>query len=150
MELRRAGPQDTEQLTRLLTHFFAGEGFTTPPETVASRVSEFLTNPGNAAFLAVDGDEAVGVSTVTSAFGIERGHTAEIEDLFVVPSHRGQGIATALLGEAMMWSNQEGFEALQVVVTPNDEVRRENLISWYSRLGFAETGRHVLLFEPGT
>ncbi len=150
MELRRAGPEDIASLTTLLTQFFAGEGFTTPPEVIAARVPLFLDEPGNAAFLAMDGDEAVGFSTVTSTFGIEQGHTAEIEDLFVVPAHRGRGIATALLGEAMMWSRQQGFESLEVVVTPGDPQRRQNLISWYARLGFKETTRTLLLFDPGT
>ena len=149
MELRRATQGDNEALAELLTYFFAGEGFTTPPEVIAARVSAFLEHSGNAAFLAVDGDSTVGVSTVTSAFGIERGHTAEIEDLFVIPSHRSRGIATALLGEAMLWSKEQGFDALQVVVTPEDTVRKENLVSWYGRLGFAATGRLVLLFDAG-
>ncbi|HSF85867.1 MAG TPA: GNAT family N-acetyltransferase [Acidimicrobiia bacterium] len=149
MELRRARPDDVETLTTLLTQFFAGEGFSTPPETIAARVPEFLGQPGNAAFLAVDGEEVVGVSTVTSTFGVERGHSAEIEDLYVVPSHRGRGIATSLLGEAMMWSTQEGFETLEVVVTPDDPARRESLIRWYGRLGFRKTSRQVLLFNGG-
>ncbi len=150
MELRRAAADDATTLTQLLTLFFAGEGFGTPPEVVAARVPAFLDTPGNAAFLAIDADEAVGLSTVTSAFGVERGHTAEIEDLFVLPSHRGRGIATALLGEAMMWSRNEGFEALQVVVTATDPTRHANLVSWYSRLGFATTGRSVLLFDSSS
>lgn len=147
MELRRAGPEDAESLTRLLTLFFAGEGLATPAQVVAVRVPIFLSTPGNAAFLAMDGDEAVGVGTVTTSFGFEFGHSAEIEDLYVVPSHRGRGIATAILGEAMMWSRQEGFETLQVVVTPEDAARHRQLISWYGRLGFVESGRSLLVFN---
>lgn len=147
MELRRARQEDAAHLTKLLTLFFAGEGFTTSPEVIAARVPVFLEHPGNAAFLAIDGEEAVGFSTVTGSFSVELGHAAEIEDLYVLPSHRGRGIATTLLGEAMMWSSQEGFETLQVVVTPENPARKESLVSWYARLGFKETGRNVLLFD---
>jgi aminoglycoside 6'-N-acetyltransferase I len=150
MEVRRAGPEDAAAVAGLITEFFADEGFFTTPETVAVRAPEFLEHPGNAAFLAFDGNAAVGVSTVTTSFGFESGRLAEIEDLYVLPEHRNHGVATALLGESMLWCRQRGFDAIQVVVTPEDPVRKERLIAWYGRLGFVDTGRLLLYFAPGS
>lgn len=150
MEVRKAHPEDVAAVTRLISRFFADEEFFTTPESIAERAPEFLVHPGNAAFLAIDGDVAVGISTVTSSFGFESGRLAEIEDLYVDPEHRNLGVATALLGEAMLWCSQQGFDAIQVVVTPEDPVRKERLIGWYGRLGFVDTGRLLLYFAPGT
>lgn len=149
MEVRRAGPEDAAAVARLISRFFADEEFVTAPETVVARAPDFLERPGNAAFLAIDGDAAVGISTVTSSFGFESGKLAEIEDLYVVPEHRNHGVATALLGEAMLWCSQQGFDAIQVVVTPEDPVRKDRLIAWYGRLGFVDTGRLLLHFAAG-
>lgn len=148
MEVRRAEPTDAGAVALLIDRFFTEDAFTTTSEEVESRVPEFLATPGNAAFLAFDGDQAVGVSTVTSKFGLESGKLGEIEDLYVLPSHRGRGVATALLGHAMLWARQEGFEALEVVVTPQDYTRKDRLVRWYARLGFVDTGRIVLHFGP--
>lgn len=149
MEVRRAWPADAAAVARLISRFFSDEEFFTPPEAIAARAPEFLEHPGNAAFLAFDGNAAVGLSTVTSSFGFESGRLAEIEDLYVVPEHRNHGVATALLGEAMLWCSQQGFDAIQVVVTPEDPLRKERLIRWYGRLGFVDTGRLLLYFAPG-
>ncbi len=148
MELRRADDTDAEAVALLINRFFAEDGFSTTAEEVEARVPAFLTTPGNAAFLAFDGDEVVGVSTVTSKFSLESGKLGEIEDLYVLPSYRGRGVATALLGQAMLWARQEGFEALEVVVTPKDYSRKDRLVRWYARLGFVDTGRLVLHFGP--
>jgi GNAT superfamily N-acetyltransferase len=94
MEVRKADPADAPAVSHLIGRFFTEEGFTTPPEEVTARMPDFLSTPGNAAFLALDGDGAVGVSTVTSTFGLEFGRVGEIEDLYVLPARRGQGVAT--------------------------------------------------------
>lgn len=149
MEVRKARPEDADAAADLISRFFAEDDFATPPDVVAARAPDFLLHPGNAVFLAVDGNEAVGISTVTSSFGFESGRLAEIEDLYVLPAHRSHGVATALLGEAMLWCRQQGFDAIQVAVTPEDPERRAWLVGWYGRLGFADTGRFLLSFAPG-
>lgn len=147
MEIHRATSDDAAALTQIISMFFDGEGFRTTPEVVAARVPEFLSADGNAAFLAFSGDEVIGVSTVSTSYGLENGRLAEIEDLYVRPAHRGNGVATALLGQAMLWGRAQGFDSLEVVVTPEDGTRRDYLIGWYGRLGFVDTGRLVLHFD---
>ncbi len=135
-------------VTDLIRRFFAGEGFTTPPDTIARRTPEVLSNDRNAVFLAFDEDTPIGIATVTTRFGFESGRLAEIEDLFVIPERRGHGVATSLLGESMLWCRQEGYEELEVVVTPEEAERQSYLVAWYGRLGFSDTGRRVLHSGP--
>lgn len=149
MEVRMARPEDAESVARLVARFFADEGFATTPAVVAERAPTFLGHAGNVAFLALDGEVAIGISTVSSRFGFESGRLAEIEDLYVVPERRSQGVATTLLGEAMLWCRLQGFDAIEVIVTPEDPLRKERLIGWYGRLGFVDTGRIVLHFGTG-
>ena len=151
MEVRQAGVDDADIVASLITTFFAGEGFTTSPELVAARAPRFLADQSNAAFLAFDGDQPIGIATVSTTFGFEGGRLAEVEDLFVVPERRGDGVATTLLGEAMLWSRAEGFETLRVIVTPEEGQRKEELVEWYARLGYQDTSRLVLHFgDPGS
>jgi len=148
MEVREATSGDVAALAELIGRFFSEEGFGTSPAEVTVRMPEFLATHGNVAFLALDGDTAVGVSTVTSTYGLEFGRVGEIEDLYVLPAHRGRGVATALLGHAMLWAREQGFDALEVVVTPKDYAKKDRLVRWYARLGFADTGRVVLHYGP--
>jgi aminoglycoside 6'-N-acetyltransferase I len=151
MEVRIAREEDVGAVVGLITQFFAGEGFSTSPEVVAGRAPQFLADPHTSAFLALDGDDAIGIATVSTSFGFECGRLAEVEDLYVVPAHRGKGVATTLLGEAMLWSKAQGHETLQVIVTPEDASRKQELIRWYARLGYHDTSRLVLHFgEAGT
>jgi hypothetical protein len=48
----------------------------------------------------------------------------------------------------MLWARHEGFEALEVVVTPEDYAKKDRLVAWYARLGFVNTGRIVLHYGP--
>lgn len=95
---RRAGRR---VVAELVTRFFAEEGFTTSADEVRSRVLPFVAEPANAAFLAFDGDGAVGIATLTTAYGFETGRYGEIEELYVVPSHRRRGVARALVEAAL-------------------------------------------------
>lgn len=146
MHIRRGDETDIEIVTELIRRFFAAEGFSTPTGVIAARAPEMLTGRGNAVMLAFDDDLPIGIATVSTRFGFESGRLAEIEDLFVVPEHRGNGVATALLGETMLWCRHQGYEELEVVVTPEEAERQSYLIAWYGRLGFSDTSRRVLHF----
>ena len=64
---------------------------------------------------------------MTSSFGFEYRRVAEVEHLYVVPDHRHGRVATALLGEAMLWCRRQGVTDLEVVVTPNDPVKKDRV-----------------------
>lgn len=141
--IRQARRGDAETVASLVARFFAEEGFATPSADVAVRAERFLAEPANAAFLAFVGDTAVGVATVTTAFGFETGAYAELEDLYVLPDHRGRGLATGLIEAVARWCEARGCSDVEVVVTPEGDDAR-GLGAWYRSLGFDDTGRRIL------
>ena len=63
----------------------------------------------------------------------------------VIPAYNAEQTITGVIKELLA----QGFDAIQVVVTPEDPLRKERLIRWYGRLGFVDTGRLLLDFAPG-
>ena len=59
--------------------------------------------------------------------------------MFVVSSHRGRGIGSALLGEAFRWARRFGIERIELTVYPHNDAA----IALYRRFGFVEEGRLV-------
>jgi excisionase family DNA binding protein len=88
---------------KLLTQFFAEEGFDTAPSHIERNVVAMLNDPMCCVALAMDGDEAVGVVAVTTMRYVEWGLVGEIGDLYVLPDRRRAGVARALIAMAMDW-----------------------------------------------
>ena len=59
--------------------------------------------------------------------------------MFVVSSHRGRGIGTALMTEAVRWAREHAVERIELTVYPHNEPA----IALYRRFGFVEEGRLV-------
>jgi len=54
-----------------------------------------------------------------------RGSEGHIEELYVGPEHRGEGVATALLARAEAWAGERGCERATLSVNArNDTARR--------------------------
>jgi len=143
IEVRKAEADSLDAALHLLQRFFRDEGFHTCAEEMRSSLHRMMIQPNSAVFLAWHGTEALGVATVTTSVGIEYGRSAEIEDLYVLPQARGGGVATELIETACAWCRQERCTAVLITVTPEGEARHD-LIEFYGRRGFANTGRIVL------
>ncbi|HMC36830.1 MAG TPA: GNAT family N-acetyltransferase, partial [Actinomycetota bacterium] len=96
-----------------------------------------------AVFVAAVGQATVGVSTVTANFGLEYGWASELEDLYVLPSHRGRGVARRLLEAAEEWARADGCALMLVTVTPEGQ-EAHDLMGFYRHLGFSDRGRKLL------
>jgi GNAT superfamily N-acetyltransferase len=101
----------------LLTRFFAGEGFATPPEAIAANVARMAGLEACALLLARVDSEPAGVATVSLDFGIEYGWSAEMGDLYVDPRFRGRGVARSLMAAAEVFCRARGVSGLGVTVT---------------------------------
>ena len=143
IQVQKAGVDSLDAALHLLQRFFLEEGFHTAADEMRFSLHTMITHPNCAVFLAWHGREALGVATVTTSVGIEYGRSAEIEDLYVLPQARGGGVATELIEAACAWCRQEGCTAILITVTPEGEARHD-LIEFYRRRGFANTGRIVL------
>jgi aminoglycoside 6'-N-acetyltransferase I len=142
--IRQVNHADFEPAFSLLERFFAEEGFQTAPDQIHTQLWEMLANDESAVFLAWANDKAVGVATVTTSQGIEFGHSAELEDLYVLPEARGCGVGGALIDAVKDWCQSQGCTAVSVIVTPEGQAAH-NLIGYYRIRGFEESGRTILL-----
>lgn len=140
---RQATSSDLEPALSLLECFFAEEGFQIPPAQMRARLAKMLKDDGSAVFLAWSGDKAVGVATATTSSGIELGLSAELEDLYVLPEARDSGVGGTLIASVKDWCRTQGCTLVSVVVTPEGQAAH-NLVEYYNRRGFKETGRTLL------
>jgi aminoglycoside 6'-N-acetyltransferase I len=141
--IKQANIDSFEPALELVARFFREEGFDTPAEELHSNLLRLLSSPTCAVFLAWRDSKAVGIATVTTSAGLEYGLSAEMEDLYVLPSERCAGIARALIEEVITWCKAKGVSALLVTVTPEGD-KKHNLHDFYQRLGFANHGRVIL------
>jgi ribosomal protein S18 acetylase RimI-like enzyme len=113
------------------------------PETWAARLARSTTSGIDRALAAeVDG------ALVGLAWAKEDGEDPAIVNLFqmwVAPEARGQGVAGALLEEAVRWATARGAQALQLGVTCTNV----GAVRLYERAGFVEAGVREPL-RPGS
>lgn len=83
--------------------------------------------------VAWDGDEPVGHAHVAW----EGGHVGvpEIQDMYVLPARRGQGIGAALVEAAERLAVERDYERMSLSVSEAGEARR-----LYERLGYGDAG----------
>ena len=143
IEIQKVGRDSFEPAFCLLERFFREAGFDTPAEEMRSSLGEMIAASNSAVFLAWRGKEAVGVATVTTSVGLEYGRSAELEDLYVEPGARRRGVASALIEAVCTWCEQAGVRVVLVTVTPEGEADY-NLMDYYQRRGFVNTGRVIL------
>jgi len=141
--LRQATPADAGVALPLIERFFAEEGFYAPPGQMRRQFLGLLSDDECAVYLAWQGEAAVGVATVTTSSGIELGLSAEMEDLYVLPTARGLGIGEALIETVKGWCRARGCSLVSVIVTPEGQAAHD-LAGYYRRRGFVETGRTIL------
>ena len=83
--------------------------------------------------------EAVGLVTLNECAAIYAGGSfGEIPELFVVPSHRSQGVASALLRAALDVARRRAWSRLEVGAP--DQPRWQRTVNFYQREGFVEVG----------
>lgn len=146
MKIRRLkGGDDISGAIALLQRFFVEEGFETPAEVIATRTATLVALDTCQLMVAERDGLTIGVATISSEFGIELGWWAEMGDLYVVPSGRGQGVAKALVEAAEDWMKERGIAGYQVTVTPVGQ-EHHGLMDYYRKLGFDSEGR-LLLFK---
>ena len=125
----------------LLAGFFGEEGFATPPARLVANLDRMLAD--DTCWVA-DGNHSVGVITVTTMLYVEWGRLAEIGDLYVIPGHRGRGLARRLIAAAVDWAGRRGCSGTYATLTPDGEARHQ-LSRFYAKLDFRPTGRTTMM-----
>ena len=141
--LRTAAVSDLPDLVRLTRAFYDEDGFTASDDDIRSRFQDLLA-AGDARVVVASHDDALcGFALTTIRLILESGPVAEIQDLFVDPDRRGEGIGNALIEDAASWARAQSASLLEVVVAPNGrDVGR--LISYYTSRGFTDEGRRIV------
>lgn len=133
--VRRARVEDAETVARLL-HDFNTEFDTATPgvDAIAARLRALLA--GDATTVLLAGDPAVGVAVITRRPNVWfEGSVALLDELYVVPEHRGAGVGTALIEALFATAAADGTALIEINVDESDiDAQR-----FYRRHGFADT-----------
>jgi aminoglycoside 6'-N-acetyltransferase I len=142
--VRQAGQGDLDRWAALLAKLH-------PATSVAefrAEVAQLVRLPEPyVAFLAEEDGEAVGMIDArvrNYAEGAPHLRAAYVEDLWVAPDHRGQGVAGRLLETVEAWARGQGLDWLGSDTGPDNA----DSIRWHQRHGFAEVERLVVFGKP--
>jgi len=142
-ELRAAVVEDLPELLRLAREFYDEDGFATSDADLERNFRALLAAASAHTVLAVRDGAAVGFALSTSQLILESGLVAELQDLYVMPAHRRQGVAALLVDDSIRWAKSHGASQLEVVVAPNGR-DVSHLFGYYAGLGFRDEGRRLL------
>jgi ribosomal protein S18 acetylase RimI-like enzyme len=146
--IRLAGPEDAPTFGRLLHAFNAEFGDPTPTaDVIAERAAPLLASGEVVVLLAGEGPEGFAElrfrpSLYTGALD------AYLEELYVVPKRRGEGIGRALLEAAMAEAMRRGAARIDLNTSVDDVAA----VSLYESCGFTNRegrpdGPRMLYFE---
>jgi len=118
-------------MIRVVNSAFAVETFLEGTRTDAERIAEML---GKGEFLVA---ESPGPQLVACVFTQSRGDRGYLGMLAVDPSAQGRGIGRAMVGAAEAHCRRAGCLRMELSVLS----LRPELLPFYKRLGYVETGR---------
>jgi GNAT superfamily N-acetyltransferase len=139
MHIERAIPTDIDAIHRLLVDQFDEHDIPMSQEMLRQAIAEIFHKEGLGLFLvARDGGEVIGLAALSFAWTLEyAGKTAWLDELYVVPERRGQGIGRALLEQVIGEARALGCKAIDLEVD-KAHYRAERL---YEREGFRRLAR---------
>ena len=140
--MKRASPNDVQQLVTMMDEFYAEGGYPLNHERAAEAFATLLADErlGCVWFIQANGQD-VGYVVLTLCYSMEYGGpSAFVDDLFVRLPFRRAGLGTAALTEVRAFCAKRGVRAIHV------ETGRDNIAAQavYRRVGFAQTDRQLL------
>ena len=141
--VRQARPKELATVLNLAVAFYAESGFSTPVPELRKNMEVLLNSDQARVATAEYHGEIVGLAITTLSFGLEQGHIAELEDLYVRPAHRRIGIAGALIDDSSTWARSRGCSMLELVIAQRGD-SEDDLLDFYARRGFTDEGRRLL------
>jgi GNAT superfamily N-acetyltransferase len=149
-EIRRAGVEDAADVARLLHDFNTEYDDPTPPvEILARRVRELLAGEEIVVLLA--GGEPLGIALFRVRSSLwSNAADVYLEELYVVPAHRGRGIGRALLEAAIEAAREAGADHFELTTGETDAEAR----ALYESCGMtnregSSDGPRMLYYELG-
>lgn len=132
---RLAGVDDAEEIARLLHDFNTEYEVSSPGvDVLAPRLRVLLA--GDATFAILVGTPSVAVALVTLRSNVwYDGPVALLDELYVVPDRRSQGIGSDVMGLLLDTCNQRGIDLVEINVDEGDTDAQR----FYERHGFQAT-----------
>jgi GNAT superfamily N-acetyltransferase len=146
--IRRASPTDAASVARLLHEFNAEFETPTPgPAVLEERIASMLETGEATVLLAGDGPDGLAQLSFRR-YAFDAGLVATLEELYVAPDRRGEGLGRALLEGAMEASRDAGAASLALNTSEDDK----DAIALYERNGFTNReggpdGPRMLFYE---
>jgi ribosomal protein S18 acetylase RimI-like enzyme len=125
---------DLDDVLMLLTRQFEEHGIELPAAQLRAAVQTMLADPRlGLILLACAGTEAHGLACLSFCWTLEHGgKSAWLDELYVLPQFRSQGIGKALLEATLKYASEQGCAAIDLEVD-REHRRAESL---YQRAGF--------------
>jgi GNAT superfamily N-acetyltransferase len=130
----------------MIERLFGEVGHDMSQEAIAALFPLLEAYEAHVALLAQDEDEIVGVVTLVESVSLYAGgRIGVINELYVEPAYRSEGVGKMLLDAAANFARANGWRRLEVT-TPGEEYLRTR--RFYEREGFMEIGpRYKLTLE---
>ena len=132
MSVRLAGSGDAAEIGRLLHDFNTEyDDYTPGREAVARRIGELLESGDVTVLLGGDGPDGLALLRFRPSLWSET-LDCYLEELYVVPGRRGQGLGRALMEAAMDHARERGAGYMDLGTAETDTAAR----ALYEKLGF--------------
>ena len=139
ISLITADESHTNIVAALVAGLFEDVEHTLTFEDIAAIFAEMDASDHHSTLLALNEDgDAVGVITVVESLSLSAGgHYGVINELYVVPDYRSEGVGKMLLDFAKEIGEQRGWTRIELT-TPGDEFSKT--LRFYEREGFVKIG----------
>ena len=147
MQVRAAAPDDIPQLLVLIRRYWELEGITGfAALRIELLLKEMLASPAAGSVWVAESQTALtGYLIVVLVMSLEhQGLMGEIDEFFVDPEVRSQGVGERLLGAAEAWLVRRGGVRLQLQLGVGNLRAR----AFYERHGYAARAGYQLLDKP--
>lgn len=138
---RRATPDDAPALLRMSRDFHLEDGSPLDAAGEATITHVAQGEPLAPAYMLEHNGTTAGFFILTLGYSVENGGTdGFIDDIFLLPELRGQGLGRQAVALAIEAAKEVGIRALLLEV----EAHNERAYSLYRKMGFADTQRRLL------
>ncbi len=96
-------------------------------------IEDIIASKHHDQLLAFDGDELVGMATVTLVLGAKIDKNAYLEDFVVSSGRQGQGIGRILWQEIVAWGKEKGAKRLEFTSSGQD--KKSGAVAFYLKMG---------------
>ena len=148
IQISRGTIDNIDILYTLMQDQFKSHEILVEENTLITAVVELLRRGGLGFFLiAWEGKNALGLAAVSYAWTLEHGgKTAWLDELYVIPERRGEGIGSTLIDQVIHEAREEGCRAIDLEVD-SDHLEAERL---YERKGFIQLPRRRWVYQDIT